>query len=43
LGSDVTTQKLRSEAHRQSEAVGGSIHAEADQTFIDAISDWTDE
>ena len=40
---DVTTQEFRSEAHRQSAAVGGSVHAQADQAFIDSISDGTSE
>jgi hypothetical protein len=40
---DITTPGFRSEAHRQSAAVGGSIHAEADQAFIDSMSDGTSE
>jgi hypothetical protein len=30
------------EAHRQSAAVAASADAEADQAFIDAVSDWGD-
>ncbi len=37
---DVRTQNFKSEAHRQALAVARSAHAEADQAFIDAISDW---
>jgi len=29
------------EAHRQSLAVANSPHAEEDQDFIDAVSDWS--
>ena len=40
---DVRSPSFRSEAHRQSAAVAASAHANQDQAFIDAISDWVDE
>jgi hypothetical protein len=40
---DVRAPSFRSEAHRQSAAVAASDHADEDQTFIDAVSDWGDE
>jgi hypothetical protein len=40
---DVRTPDFRSEAHRQSLAVGASARAHEDQVFIDAVSDWDDE
>lgn len=40
---DVRAPGFRSEAHRQSIAVAASRMADADQAFIDAVSDWTDE
>ena len=40
---DVRAPSFRSEAHRQSVAVAASAHAQEDQSFIDAISDWDDE
>ena len=40
---DVRAPSFRSEAHRQSLAVAASTHAVEDQTFIDAVSDWSDE
>ncbi len=40
---DVRSPSFRSEAHRQSAAVAASAHANEDQAFIDAISDWGDE
>ena len=40
---DVQSPAFRSEAHRQSAAVAASPHAQEDQAFIDAISDWSDE
>ena len=40
---DVRSPSFRSEAHRQSAAVAASAHANQDQAFIDAISDWGDE
>lgn len=36
---DTRTARFRNEAHRQSLAVALSAHAEADQDFIDAVSD----
>jgi hypothetical protein len=40
---DVRAPSFRSEAHRQSLAVATSAHADEDQAFIDAVSDWGDE
>jgi hypothetical protein len=40
---DVRAPAFRSEAHRQSLAVAASSHAQRDQAFIDAVSDWDDE
>ncbi len=40
---DVCAASFRSEAHRQSLAVGASAHAAEDQAFIDAASNWDDE
>ncbi len=40
---DVRTPAFRSEAHRQSLAVAASPSALADQAFIDAVSEWSDE
>ena len=37
---DVRAPSFRSEAHRQSLAVARSGHAQEDQAFIDAVSDW---
>ena len=37
---DVRLPSFRAEAHRQSLLVNASNHAEEDQAFIDAISDW---
>ena len=39
---DVRSSAFRSEAHRQSLAVAASPHAQDDQAFIDAVSDWVD-
>jgi hypothetical protein len=39
---DVRSPSFRSEAHRQSAAIGASAHAREDQAFVDAISDWGD-
>lgn len=36
---DTRTQGFAEEAHRQSLAVAASVHAEADQRFVDAISE----
>ena len=38
---DVRSAVFRAEAHRQSLAVAASSGADADQAFIDAVSDWT--
>jgi hypothetical protein len=40
---DVRASAFRSEAHRQSVAVASGAHAQEDQAFIDAVSDWGDE
>lgn len=40
---DVRAPAFRSEAHKQSLAVTQSAHADDDQSFIDAITDWNDE
>ena len=40
---DVRAPAFREEAHRQSLAVALSNQNQDDQSFIDAISDWTDE
>ena len=40
---DVRAPSFRSEAHRQSLAVAASAHAHEDQSFIDAVTDWSDE
>jgi len=40
---DVRAPAFRSEAHRQSLAVAASAEAREDQSFINAISDWSDE
>jgi hypothetical protein len=37
---DVRAPAFRSEAHRQSLAVAASPHAQDDQAFIDAVSEW---
>lgn len=39
---DVRAPSFRAEAHRQSLAVAASAHAQDDQAFIDAVSDWGD-
>ena len=39
---DVRAPSFRSEAHRQSLAVATGAHAQEDQAFIDAVSDWGD-
>lgn len=36
---DVRSPAFRAEAHLQSMAVAGSVQAEEDQAFIDAVSD----
>jgi hypothetical protein len=40
---DVRARSFRSAAHRQSVAVAASRHADEDQAFISAVSDWGDE
>ncbi|MGP6157513.1 MAG: antitoxin MazE family protein [Vulcanimicrobiaceae bacterium] len=40
---DVRSPAFRLEAHRQSLAVAESAHAQEDQAFIDAISEWPPE
>lgn len=40
---DVRAPEFVAEAHRQSVAVAASAHAEHDQAFIDAVSDWDGE
>ena len=40
---DVRAPAFRSEARRQSLAVAASSSARADQVFIDAVSEWSDE
>ena len=40
---DVRSPAFRSEAHRQSAAIAASPHANEDQAFIGAVSDWDDE
>lgn len=37
---DVRSPSFKAKAHRQSLAVASSPHANEDQSFIDAISDW---
>ncbi|MGH7588158.1 MAG: antitoxin MazE family protein, partial [Gemmatimonadota bacterium] len=39
---DVRSRTFKAEAHRQSLAVAESVHARADQEFIDAISRFDD-
>jgi hypothetical protein len=40
---DVTAEGFAAEAHRQSRAVATSEHADDDQAFTEAISDWPGE
>ena len=40
---DVRAPAFRRQAHRQSVAVAASAHAQADQAFINAVSDWGHE
>jgi len=40
---DVHSESFAAEAHRQSLAVANSPHADEDQAFIDAISDFDEE
>jgi hypothetical protein len=39
---DVRSPAFRAEAHRQSLAAAASTHADADQAFVDAVSDRDD-
>lgn len=39
---DVRAPSFKAEAHRQSLAVAASAHADEDQAFVDAVSDWND-
>jgi hypothetical protein len=43
VSPDVNSAEFKAEAHRQSVAVSQSPDAEADQDFIDSISDWSSE
>ena len=36
---DVHSRTFKAQAHRQSLAVGNSLHAQEDQNFIDAVSE----
>ncbi len=38
---DVRSASFAAEAHRQSAAVAKSTHADQDQDFIDAVTDWS--
>lgn len=40
---DVRSPSFREQARRQSQAVAASAHAQDDQAFIDAVSDWGNE
>lgn len=40
---DVTAEGFAAEAHRQSRAVAAGGHAEDDQAFVDAVSEWPQE
>jgi hypothetical protein len=37
---DVRSKEFAREAHRQSRLIARSAHAEEDQAFVDAISEW---
>jgi len=39
---DVRSPAFWSEAHRQSASVAASVHAQEDQAFIDAVTDWSE-
>jgi hypothetical protein len=39
---DVRSRSFKTQAHRQSVAVASSRHADDDQAFIDAVSEWSD-
>lgn len=40
---DVNAAGFAEEAHRQSRAVAASQHAEADQAFLDSVSEWPED
>jgi hypothetical protein len=40
---DVTAEGFAAEAHRQSRAVAASEHADDDQAFVDAVTEWPQE
>jgi hypothetical protein len=40
---DVRSSTFAAEARRQSAAVAQSVHADEDQAFVDAISDFSDQ
>jgi hypothetical protein len=40
---DVRSPAFKTEAQRQSAAVVASVHAQDDQAFMDAVTDWGDE
>lgn len=40
---DVRSEQFAAEARRQSRAVARSRYAEADQDFVDAVSEWHNE
>ena len=40
---DVRAHVFKAEAHRQSLAIAQRTQAQADQAFIDAVSDWASE
>ncbi|MDN5858399.1 MAG: antitoxin MazE family protein [Pseudonocardia sp.] len=40
---DVRSSAFVEEAHRQARAVAASALAEADQSFVESLSDWPDE
>lgn len=40
---DVRSKAFAREAHRQSRLIAQSPHAEEDQAFVDAISEWNEE
>lgn len=37
---DTRSDAFRAEARRQSELIAASAHADADQAYVDAISEW---
>jgi hypothetical protein len=40
---DVIASGFAEEAHRQSRAVAASPEAEADQVFVDSVSEWRED